>query len=114
LQQQGFARVHDGKDVHRIEDLLEQKKPIKGTWFLVIDRIVVEHIGTEEHPIESETESRSADSAEASFFEGQGELILLGEDEKGDQRQLGFSDRFEMDGMKFEEPIPNLFSFNDP
>ena len=114
LQQQGFARVHDGKEVHRIEDLLEQKKAIKGTWFLVIDRIVVEHIGTSEHPIESETESRSADSAEAAFFEGQGELILLGEDEKGDQRQLGFSDRFEMDGMKFEEPIPNLFSFNDP
>jgi excinuclease ABC subunit A len=101
--------------VFRIEDLLAtKKKQLKGTWFLVIDRIVVEHIGTAEHPIESETESRAADSAEAAFFEGQGELILLGEDEQGVPRQMGYSDKFELDGIKFEEPSPNLFSFNDP
>ncbi|MCW5900747.1 MAG: excinuclease ABC subunit UvrA [Flavobacteriales bacterium] len=103
LQQQGFARVHDGEAVHRIEDLLAKKKALKGTWFLVLDRIVVA-------PGDSETESRVADSAEAAFFEGQGELILLGED----GRQMGFSDRFELDGIHFEEPSPNLFSFNDP
>ena len=114
LQQQGFARVHDGKEVHRIEDLLATKKALKGTWFLVIDRIVVDRSGAADPSIDNETESRAADSAEAAFFEGQGELILLGEDEKGDQRQLGFSDKFELDGLKFEEPIPNLFSFNDP
>ncbi|MDQ3101162.1 MAG: excinuclease ABC subunit A, partial [Bacteroidota bacterium] len=114
LQQQGFARVHDGKEVHRIEDLLAAKKQLKGTWFLVIDRIVVDLSGAADPTIDNETESRAADSAEAAFFEGQGELILLGEDPKGDQRQLGFSDKFELDGLKFEEPIPNLFSFNDP
>lgn len=103
LQQQGFARVHDGSAVHRIEDLLGAKKALKGTWFLVMDRIVAT-------PGDSETESRVADSAEAAFFEGQGELILLGED----GRQMGFSDKFELDGITFEEPSPNLFSFNDP
>ena len=103
LQQQGFARVHDGTEVHRIEDLLAAKKALKGTFFLVLDRISVS-------PGEGDTESRAADSAETAFFEGQGELILLGED----GRQMGFSDKFEMDGVKFEEPSPNLFSFNDP
>lgn len=103
LQQQGFARVHDGAVVHRIEDLLEQKKALNGTFFLVLDRIVVT-------PGDSETESRVADSAETAFFEGQGELILLGED----GRQMGFNDKFELDGITFEEPSPNLFSFNDP
>ena len=103
LQQQGFARVHDGSTVHRIEDLLAQKKALKGTFFLVLDRLRVS-------PGDAETESRAADSAETAFFEGQGELILLGEDGK----QLGFSDKFEMDGIRFEEPSPNLFSFNDP
>lgn len=103
LQQQGFMRVHDGSTVHRIEDLLADQKAPKGTWFLVLDRIVVS-------PGDSETESRVADSAEAAFFEGQGELILLGED----GRQMGFSDKFELDGITFEEPSPNLFSFNDP
>ena len=114
LQQQGFARVHDGKEIHRMEDLLEGKKQLKGTWFLVIDRVVVEREGVGDERIDSEIESRAADSAEAAFFEGQGELILLGEDAKGKQRQLGFSDKFEADGLKFEEPSPNLFSFNDP
>jgi excinuclease ABC subunit A len=103
LQQQGFARVHDGSAVHRIEELLGAGTAIKGTWFLVLDRIVVA-------PGNEETESRVADSAEAAFFEGQGELILLGED----GRQVGLSDKFELDGITFEEPSPNLFSFNDP
>jgi len=103
LHQQGFARVHDGKTVHRIEDLLASKKAQKGTWFLVVDRLTVS-------PGDSENESRASDSAETAYFEGQGEMILLGED----GRQLGFSDKFEADGMNFEEASPNLFSFNDP
>jgi hypothetical protein len=92
LHQQGFARVHDGKEVHRIEDLLVGKKALKGTWFLVLDRLT-------NTPGDSETESRAADSAETAFFEGQGSLILLGED----GRQMGFSDKFEADGITFEE-----------
>jgi len=103
LQQQGFARVHDGTEVHRIEALLGDRKALKGKWFLVIDRLTVA-------PGDTEGESRVADSAESAYFEGQGELILLGED----GRQMGFSDKFEADGITFEEPTPNLFSFNDP
>ncbi len=107
LQQQGYARVHDGEAVQRIEDLLLAKKLGTGPWHLVIDRITVE-AGNEE------TESRVADGAEAAFFEGQGACVLLGEDEKGKERRLLFSDKFEMDGVVFEEPTPNMFSFNDP
>ncbi|MEZ4788438.1 MAG: excinuclease ABC subunit UvrA [Flavobacteriales bacterium] len=103
LQQQGFARVHDGNQVWRIEDVLGGKKTPKGTWFLVVDRLTA----TADDP---ENDSRVADSAESAFFEGQGELILLGED----GRQVGFNDKFELDGINFEAPIPNLFSFNDP
>ncbi|MBZ0206101.1 MAG: excinuclease ABC subunit UvrA [Flavobacteriales bacterium] len=107
LQQQGFARVHDGSAVQRIEDLLIAKKLADGPWSLVLDRITVD-------PGNEETESRVADSAEAAFFEGQGECTLLGEDEQGNPVERRFSDRFEMDGITFEEPSPNLFSFNDP
>lgn len=107
LQQQGYARVHDGTSVHRIEEVLAEKKVPKGTWFLVMDRLTVT-------AGDQENDSRAADSAETGFFEGQGELILLGEDGKGKPRQLAFSDKFEQDGITFEEPSPNLFSFNDP
>jgi excinuclease ABC subunit A len=27
---------------------------------------------------------------------------------------LHFSNKFELDGIQFEEPVPNLFSFNNP
>ncbi|MEJ7675880.1 MAG: hypothetical protein WKF59_25070 [Chitinophagaceae bacterium] len=27
---------------------------------------------------------------------------------------MQFSNKFELDGIKFEEPVPNLFSFNNP
>ena len=41
LQQQGYARVHDGETVHRIEEVLAAKTTPKGTWFLVMDRLTV-------------------------------------------------------------------------
>ncbi len=107
LQQQGYARVHDGTTVHRIDEVLTAKSAPKGTWFLVMDRLTVTKG-------DQENDSRVADSAESGFFEGLGELILLGEDAKGKPRQMGFSDKFELDGITFEEPSPNLFSFNDP
>ncbi|HQW05615.1 MAG: excinuclease ABC subunit UvrA [Flavobacteriales bacterium] len=107
LHQQGYARVHDGSEVHRIEDLLATKEALSGTWFLVLDRLTVT-------TGDSENDSRAADSAETGFFEGQGELILLGVDGKGKAKQAGYSDKFELDGIIFEEPTPNLFSFNDP
>lgn len=107
LQQQGFARVHDGNQVQRIEDLLLAKQLGEGPWSLVIDRITAE-------PGNTEMESRVADSAETAFFEGQGTCVLLGQDASGQEVRREFSDRFELDGITFEEPTPNLFSFNDP
>ncbi len=107
LQQQGYARVFDAVDVQRIEDLLLASELRKGPWHLVIDRIAVA-------PGNEDTESRVADGAETAFFEGQGECVLLGEGPEEKAKRLVFSDRFEMDGVLFEEPTPNMFSFNDP
>ncbi len=107
LQQQGYARVFDAVDVQRIEDLLIAPSHRKGPWHLVIDRILVE-------PGNEDTESRLADGAETAFFEGQGECVLQREDGKRTPVQRVFSDRFEMDGVIFDEPSTNMFSFNDP
>ncbi|MBK9759293.1 MAG: excinuclease ABC subunit UvrA [Flavobacteriales bacterium] len=107
LQQQGYARVYDAVEVQRIEDLLIEPSFRKGPWHLVVDRITVE-------PGNEDTESRIADGAETAFFEGQGECVLLGEGAVGKAIRRVFSDKFEMDGVLFEEPSPNMFSFNDP
>ena len=54
--------------------------------------------------------SRVADSAELAFREGRGYCIIHTID--GDTRQ--YSEFFERDGIRFEEPTPHLFSFNSP
>ena len=51
-----------------------------------------------------------SDSISTAFYEGDGEVYL-----EIDGKELKhFSNKFELDGLKFEEPVPNLFSFNNP
>jgi len=72
---------------------------------LVIDRFAVSK--------DDELLSRIADSVQTAFYEGGGRCFVLIVDENG-IRRLEFSNRFELDGVTFEEPTENLFSFNNP
>lgn len=56
------------------------------------------------------TTSRIADSVEQAFREGGGRCVI----KLFQGEQLEFSEFFERDGMRFEEPTPHLFSFNNP
>lgn len=108
LLQKGFSRLYNNGEVLRIEDLLEEKKtwkPAKNTYIL-IDRLVAREF-------DEDDKHRIADSVGTAFFEGEGEIIVLTEYE-GEQKELAFSNKFELDGIQFEEPVPNLFSFNNP
>ncbi|KAF5277277.1 hypothetical protein FQR65_LT16053 [Abscondita terminalis] len=58
---------------------------------------------------EEETISRLADSVQTAFFEGKGVCTV-----DIDGAKHFFSDKFELDGITFEEPTPNFFSFNNP
>jgi excinuclease ABC subunit A len=73
-------------------------------------RIVIDRISKNE---EDETFSRLGDSIQTAFFEGKGDCYVRYMDE-GNEEERFFCDRFELDGMKFEEPSPNFFSFNNP
>ncbi|HCN83001.1 MAG TPA: excinuclease ABC subunit A, partial [Sphingobacteriaceae bacterium] len=107
LLQKGFLRVTLAGKLVKIEDILEDNslKNVKledpGSVHIVIDRVSV-------NPAE-ETLSRVADSAQTAFFEGKGDCYI---EENGSTHV--FCDRFELDGMRFEEPTPNFFSFNNP
>jgi excinuclease ABC subunit A len=59
--------------------------------------------------LDEETLSRIADSAQTAFFEGKGDCFI----DCNDQVHV-FCDRFELDGIRFEEPNTNFFSFNNP
>jgi len=99
IKQQGYVRIFSKGEVHRIEDALTMKKLPQLE--IVVDRIVAD-------PTE-ENLSRIGDSVETAFFEGKGEMSLFYQDKK-----TSFSNKFEMDGILFEEPTVNFFTFNNP
>ena len=97
--QQGFTRIVLGKEILRIEDYTPRKGERPA---LLIDRLTVNS---------KEAETRLLDSAETAFYEGNGSCMLQFMDEE--EPHL-FSIRFEADGIEFEEPSEQLFSFNSP
>jgi len=106
LMQKGFTRIYakdEGKPC-RIEELVEgtSKLPKKNN-YLLIDRIVTKEF-------EEDDIHRLGDSIQTAFYESEGECLL---ELNGDEIKT-FNNRFEADGMVFEEPTPNLFSFNNP
>ena len=105
LLQKGFSRLYNG-EVLRIEDLLEDPKwkpAAKKKLYVLIDRLVVK-------AFDEDDRHRMADSVNTAFYEGEGEVYV----EVNGTAPLHFSNRFELDGISFEEPVPNLFSFNNP
>lgn len=105
-QQKGFTRFLIGGEIVKIEDLLEDKtfqKQIKKPVALLIDRLIAK-------PGDEDNQQRIADSAASAFYEGNGELVLFFESEP----PVTFSNRFQADGILFEEPSPNFFNQNNP
>ena len=107
--QNGYARMAVGSDIVRIDDYLADHSPLplEGTGeaplFLVIDRMAVDDA--------KDATSRLVDSAETAFYEGRGEMRLMFQPSG---ICYDFSMRFEADGMTFEEPSDQMFSFNSP
>ncbi len=105
LQQQGFSRLRRDRDVVRIDDLIEKKAVIDwNSTYLVVDRLSV-------RKDDEDTQTRMADSVQTTFFEGNGICKI----EQADSGLLQeFSNKFELDGITFDEPSEHLFSFNNP
>ena len=113
LMQKGFVRVEYRGKLARIEAMLEDIEV--GNEILTADeqlKIVIDRINKNS---EEETLSRAADSAQTAFFEGKGDCYVRYQQPDSEaENEKFFCDRFELDGMRFEEPSPNFFSFNNP
>jgi excinuclease ABC subunit A len=116
LLSKGYARILIDGEVKFIEEMLNpqpeegtKKKPakktarIEGRVEVLIDRASV-------NPADEDTTFRLSDSVQTAFFEGEGDCVVYAEG----QKPLTYSDRFELDGIKFTEPSVNFFSFNNP
>lgn len=107
LMQQGFSRIEIDNEIISIDEFLNTgaKKNQHSIPDVVIDRFSVND--------DEEFKNRVADSVQTAFYEGHGECKL--KVHKGDKVSLAtFSNLFEADGMEFEEPTVNMFSFNNP
>lgn len=104
LLQQGFTRLELDGEIIRISELEQLKKQPKEINVLV-DRMPVSE--------DEDFASRLADSVQTAFFEGKGECITRVEHNNQIESNR-FSNRFEADGITFEEPTLHLFSFNNP
>ena len=113
LLSKGFARVLIDGEVKFIEEMVappaeggKKKKAAAQpdvSVEILIDRAVV-------NPGDDDTTFRLSDSVQTSFFEGEGDCLIYAEG----RDKVKFSDRFELDGMRFTEPSINFFSFNNP
>ena len=125
LLQKGFSRMYTSQkrsvsedaagEVIRIEDLLEMNDEelhqkitapssadVRPATYILVDRVV-------KKDFDEDDIHRLSDSIGTAFYEGEGEMYL-----HVDGKFLHFSNKFELDGIQFEEPVPNLFSFNNP
>lgn len=105
LSQQGYTRVQHKKELYRIGEIPAELLRTTKDWNILIDRLVVQKN-------DDEFLARLSDSAESAFFEGLGTCLVQLSDEPGTTWK--FTNRFELDGMVFEEPGVNFFSFNNP
>lgn len=107
LNQQGFSRVLVNNDVIKMTDVDTKKIKKTDTIYLLIDRIVVDIT-------DEDFQNRVADSVQTAFYEGNGECDIYIEKTDKTFDKHHYSNLFEADGMSFEEPDSNFFSFNNP
>ena len=109
LVQQGYSRLTIEEEVVKITDAIskgeEALQKCRKKLLIVVDRLTVNE--------ESSTVSRMTDSIESAFYEGKGRCVVWmyqGEEVK----KKTFSSQYEADGITFEKPNEQLFSFNNP
>ncbi len=112
LLQKGFTRIYGAGETFRIEDILDNAQASVDFEYLAHSNnpvyVLVDRLVTKE--FDEDDIHRLSDSVETAFYEGLGECFVEAEG----RNVVNFSSRFELDDMQFEEPVPNLFSFNNP
>ena len=104
LKEKGFTRLL-GPDEELIDVNRDEVKPSKikrDTYAVLVDRLAIKD--------DEDTRQRLADSLEIAFREGHGRCSVK---VRGGETRL-YSELFELDGMEFTEPTPQMFSFNNP
>ncbi|MEX1190715.1 MAG: excinuclease ABC subunit UvrA [Brumimicrobium sp.] len=104
FREQGFSRVRINGVIQELSEVLEKTPKKIKSLELVIDRIAVKKE-------DDDHQSRIADSIQLAFAEGNGECSIYFPDT---DKTVSFSNKFELDGILFQEPSLHFFTFNNP
>ncbi|MFC2098394.1 excinuclease ABC subunit UvrA [Bacteroidota bacterium] len=107
LLKQGVTRILGEEGFIRIEEILKGEflPESGGQVQIVVDRIRIK--------LDEDSLSRYADSVQTAFSLGKGECHISLKAE-GKETIFVFTNSFEADGIRFEEPDVHMFSFNNP
>ena len=106
LSQQGFTRIYADKKFLTLDQYFSAET-LTADAELLIERFSV-HSG-------EDFLNRIADSVQTAFYEGAGVCrVITLNDKREEVSRVEFSHNFEADGIRFEEPTEQLFSFNSP
>ncbi len=106
LKEEGFTRVSTSNgNIFKIDEVLSEIKRFSGESYndlkLLVDRIIVRN--------DEDTATRILDSVQTAFNQGNGYIFVY-----SGERCISFSNVFEADGIRFEDPTEYLFSYNNP
>nr|HMT12225.1 excinuclease ABC subunit A [Ignavibacteria bacterium] len=116
LVQKGFFRIWNGKEIIDLNQGYDVKKIKLQDLKVVVDRLVL-------NKADEEQQQRIAGSIEQAYTEGEGYLFVMTAPPKNDEEEAEskpeyllkpFNTHLEADGIRFEEPEPLMFSFNNP
>lgn len=109
LKEEGFSRFFTDRQVS-IEDVmrLSESGDFPEKLSLLVDRLKLGAAG-----ISEELATRLHSSVQTAFEKGEGRISVCWQDVDGLHSEE-FSNKFEMDGIKFRQPDEYLFSFNSP
>ena len=105
LKHTGISRIEIDSQLYKLDELKEETVKSAKDFHLVIDRIVVNR--------DEDSLSRYADSVQDAYHLGDGVCVVQIMDENKNPIRI-FSNKFEVDGIEFEEPNVHMFSFNNP
>ncbi|MGA0383876.1 MAG: excinuclease ABC subunit A, partial [Flavobacteriaceae bacterium] len=97
----GYARIYVNQEIKRIDQLDAE---FNDDFSLVVDRVVVQHY-------DEDFTNRLSAAVDNAFYEGRGQCEVLNLD---NNELKAFNDRFEKDGILFDEPSIHLFNSNNP
>ena len=101
----GYSRMLYKNEVMKLDKVDSDRVRARDA-FLLVDRVIVGER-------DDEFMQRLFDSSQTSYYEGKGDLTI--QIRRGDEIiDSEFSNRFELDGMSFEQPSVNFLSFNNP